>query len=161
LPPDHESAMLRTIIDHLPLSVTVQDEHGRFLLVNNLAAATMEMPADALVGRSPADLLPPQEGANRREWELHLLKDGRPITAEEPVVSPDGERVWRIKHQPVRVGEQVVLVSSSIDITEFRQTERELADRANIDKLTGLPDRALMQRHVETIIRNDDGKLKF
>lgn len=153
--------MLRRVIDHLPLSVTVQDEQGRFLLVNNLAAADMATTADALLGRSPSDLLPEQDGVSRREWELRVLEDGHAVTVEEPVASQDGERVWRIKHQPVQVGEQVVLVSSSIDITEFRLTERQLADKAHIDKLTGLPDRVLMQRHVESIIQNDDGKLRF
>ena len=153
--------MLRGVIDRLPLSVTVQDAQGRFLVVNNLAAAAIGMTADALISRSPADILPEQEAASRREWELGILREGRAITAEEPVSGPDGERVWRIKHEPVHVGEQVVLVSSSIDITEFRQTERELAESAHIDKLTGLPDRVLMQRHVESIIRSDDGNLRF
>ena len=48
-----------------------------------------------------------------------------------------------------------------MDITEFKQTERELGESAHIDKLTGLPDRVLVQRHVESIIRSDDGNLRF
>lgn len=153
--------MLRGVIDRLPVSVTVQDAQGRFLVVNQLAAAAIAMTADDLVGRSPADLLSEQEAASRREWELSVLQGGNAITAEEPVSSPVGEQVWRVRHEPVRVGEQVVLISSSMDITEFRQTERELGESVHIDKLTGLPDRVLMHRHVESIIRSDDGNLRF
>jgi c-di-GMP phosphodiesterase Gmr len=156
-----EAALLRGVIDRLPLGVTVQDAQGRFLVVNDLAAAALATSADALIGLSPADILPEPEAASRRAWELGVLQDGRAITADEPVPGPDGERVWRVRHEPVRVGEQTVLISSSTDITEFRQAERELAESAHRDKLTGLPDRVLMQRHVESIMRSDDGKLRF
>lgn len=153
--------MLRSVIDRLPLGVTVQDARGRFLVVNDLAAAAIGVTADALIGRSSADILPDQEATSRREWELSILQGARAITVEEPVASPDGERVWRVTHEPVRLGEQAVLISSSMDITEFKQTERELGVSAHIDKLTGLPDRDLMQRHVESIIQRDDGNLRF
>jgi c-di-GMP phosphodiesterase Gmr len=53
------------------------------------------------------------------------------------------------------------LISSSIDITEHKQIERELLERAHIDELTGLPDRILIQEHVEAIIRAEDGRRRF
>jgi diguanylate cyclase (GGDEF)-like protein len=53
------------------------------------------------------------------------------------------------------------LISSSIDITEHKQIERELLERAHIDELTGLPDRILIQEHVEAIIRTEDGRRRF
>src|SRR5215213_9744982 len=114
-----EVSMLRGVIDHLPLSLTVQDAQGRFLVVNDLAAAALGLPAKALINRSTTDILSESEAASRRDWELDLFQKGRAITAEEPILGPDGERVWRVKHEPVRVGEQVFLVSSCIDITEF------------------------------------------
>ena len=48
------------------------------------------------------------------------------------------------------------MISSSIDITEHKQIERELVERAHIDELTGLPDRILIQEHVEAAIARDD-----
>jgi c-di-GMP phosphodiesterase Gmr len=148
-----EATLLRGVIDRLPLGVTVQDAQGRFLVVNALAAAALDMTADALIGRSVADLLPEGEAASRRAWELSVLQDGRVITAEEPVGGPDGEHVWRVRHEPAQVGGQAVLISSSLDVTEYRQVDR--------DRLTGLPDRALLQRHVESIIRDDNGTVRF
>ena len=156
-----EASLLRGIIDRLPLGVTVQDAQGRFLVVNHLAATALAVSADDLIGRSPADILPEPEAASRREWEQSILQGGEAITAEEAVAGPDGERTWRVAHEPARVGEQDVLISSSIDITELKQAERELGESAHIDKLTGLPDRVLMQRHVEIDHPGDDGNLRF
>jgi len=154
-----EVSMLRGVIDHLPLSLTVQDAQGRFLVVNDLAAAALGLPAKALINRSTTDILSESEAASRRDWELDLFQKGRAITAEEPILGPDGERVWRVKHEPVRVGEQVFLVSSCIDITEFRGTGP--ADGAYIDKLTDLPNQVFMQRHVDSLIRNHNDNLRF
>src|ERR1700728_1498983 len=45
--------LFKEIIDLLPTSLTVQDEEGRFVLVNAVAAANLATPAEALIGRSP------------------------------------------------------------------------------------------------------------
>jgi diguanylate cyclase (GGDEF)-like protein/PAS domain S-box-containing protein len=156
-----DASILRSVMDRLPLSVTVQNADGRFLFVNDKAAAHLAMDADSLIGRSPTDFLPAPDAKSRREWELSLLDQGDPITGEETVPDQGFERIWRVTHTPIQHGDQKLLLSSSIDITEFKQTERELAESAHIDKLTGLPDRVLMHWHVDSIIRQDNGTSRF
>jgi diguanylate cyclase (GGDEF)-like protein/PAS domain S-box-containing protein len=156
-----ERALLKEIIDHLPISLTVQDESGRFLLANAMAAANLQTPPELLAGASPADFLPEQEAAYRREWEQNVIQRGETITVEGILSNPDGERTWLTWHKPVRALEQTLLISSSIDITEHKQVERELVERAHIDQLTGLPNRILIQEQVDAIIRNDDGSHNF
>ena len=152
---DHR--LLKEIIDHLPISLTVQDENGRFILANAMATANLAMSAEVLIGASPVDFLPKQEGANRREWEQSVIRQGKTITVEGNVSHQHGELTWLTTHKPVRILDQTLLFSSSIDITEHKRIERELVELVHIDELTGLPDRILMQEHVEAIIRNDDG----
>ena len=156
-----DAPILMTVMDRLPLSVTVQGEDGRFLYVNEKAAAHLAIEPESLIGRSPADFLSATDAVNRRDWELNILGQGDAIVAEETLPEQDGERIWRITHAPVQCGDQKFLVSSSIDITEFKQTERELAESAHIDKLTGLPDRVMMHRHVNSMIRHDNGTARF
>jgi c-di-GMP phosphodiesterase Gmr len=156
-----DGRLLKEIIDQLPISLTVQDEDGRFILANAMAAANLAMPAEALIGASPADFLPEQEAASRREWEQHVVRQGETITAEASVPGEDGERTWLTSHKPVRLFDRALLISSSIDITEHKQVERELVKRAHIDELTGLPDRILIQEQVEAIINGDDGRRRF
>ena len=45
---DAELGILRDVFRMLPAGVTVQDEHGRFLLVNDAAAAQLGMAAGAV-----------------------------------------------------------------------------------------------------------------
>ena len=44
---DSELSILRDVFRLLPTGVTVQDEHGEFLLVNDAAAALLQMAAAA------------------------------------------------------------------------------------------------------------------
>src|ERR1700704_6575001 len=44
--------LLAQIVDHLPIALTVQDHHGRFILVNAAAAANLDIPENAANGRS-------------------------------------------------------------------------------------------------------------
>src|SRR5437879_10714455 len=73
-----ELDILRDVLRMLPAGVTIQDEHGEFLLVNDAAAAQLR------IGGEPT--APPSQGLNqRRETGLELLRRGRPAVAEEHI----------------------------------------------------------------------------
>jgi len=149
--------LYRALIDLLPISLTVQDEDGRFILVNAVAATNLAMTATELVGSSPADFLPPEEAAQRREWEIGLMQSGTPLTTEDRFADPAGERTWLTTRKPVHILDRKLLMSSSLDISDRKQAEDELARRAYFDDLTGLPNRTLIEERVEEAIRRDDG----
>ncbi len=159
--PHQDDDLLKKIIDELPISLTVQDDSGRFILANASAAANLAMPAELLIGASPADFLPEQEAASRREWEQNLIRQNETVTVETNVCDQQGEHTWMISHKPVRILDRTLLISSSIDITERKQVERRLVERSHIDKLTGLPDRVLIQERVEAIVGNDGDRRRF
>src|SRR5207302_9522139 len=48
-----DSRMLKEIVDQLPISLTVQEDNGLFILVNAVAAAHLTMQVVALIGASP------------------------------------------------------------------------------------------------------------
>jgi c-di-GMP phosphodiesterase Gmr len=156
-----DRALYRELIDLLPISLTVQDEDGRFILVNAVAAANLATPAQDLLGSSPADFLPPEEAAQRREWEIGLMQSGTPLTTEDRYADPAGERIWLTSHKPVHILDRKLLMSSSLDISDRKQVEDELARRAYFDDLTGLPNRTLIERCVEEAIRRDEGQSRF
>jgi cyclic di-GMP phosphodiesterase Gmr len=166
LPPQADQGTMRTataparwleqIVDHLPIALTVQDHDGRFMLANATAAANLAIPVDALVGASPADFLPPTEAADRREWELDLIRSGKSSTVEEQVAGPLGEETWLTWRQPACIGDRTVLLTSSLDITARKEIENELMRRVNFDDLTGLPNRILIREHVDRILRDPE-----
>lgn len=152
---DHE--LLEVILDHLPISLTVQDRSGRFVLANAIAAADLAMSFERLIGRSPADFLSASEAQSRREWEESVIAGGKTITAEMRVQNADGERILLTSHTPVAIANNTLLISSSVDITARKEVERQLTERAHIDNLTGLPDRVRIEREVDGLIREHPG----
>jgi cyclic di-GMP phosphodiesterase Gmr len=155
------SLLLQEILDHLPIGVTVQDDKGRFILVNGTAAANLAMPADALLGASPADFLPAEEAVQRRQWEIDLIGTGKTVATEETTTDAGGDRTWLTSHLPLRVSGQSLLLSSSLDISERKQFERELARLAHYDDLTGLPNGMMFQKKVNQIIESNETVSRF
>jgi PAS domain-containing protein len=75
---DSELRILRDVLKLLPTGLTVQDERGDYLLVNDAAAAMLQMAAAAPAASQLTD---------RRETCLELLHSGRTAVLEEAVIS--------------------------------------------------------------------------
>src|SRR6202035_862805 len=86
-----ELSILRDIFRMLPAGVTVQDERGRFLLVNDAAALQL--------GIAAGDPLLSQELHHRRETGLELLRTGRPVVTEETVSNGPVKQVLLTAHR--------------------------------------------------------------
>src|SRR5882757_917040 len=86
-----ELNLLNEIIRMLPAGVTVQDEHGRFLLVNDAAAARLKVSAeDLLASPLPATA----EQTRRRETCIELLRADRAVVTEECVTNGHVRRTF-------------------------------------------------------------------
>jgi cyclic di-GMP phosphodiesterase Gmr len=120
--------LLEGLIEHIPVNLSVQDEHGQ-LLFNNGVAAAQESLAEF-------------DAANKL------------IETEENISGPAGERTFLTRRKPVRILDQPLLVSTSLDITERKKLENELIRRAYSDDLTGLANRAMIQEEVEKILQS-------
>lgn len=140
---DAELSILRDVFRLLPTGVTLQDEHGNFLLVNDAAAALLQMAAAA-----PA----PSQLSDRRETCLELLRSGCAAVVEEAVTSGTAKHVFLTSHRPARIAERNLLLSSSADITEQKAFEDALFRSAYYDELTGLPTRRVIEHRVNTLL---------
>src|ERR1700681_3899729 len=143
---DSELRILRDVFRLLPTGVTVQDERGDFLLVNDAAAALLQMAASA-----PA----PSQANDRRDTCLELLRSGRPAVLEESITAGAAKRVFLTSHRPIRVAERNLLLSSSADITEQKAFEDQLFRSAYYDELTGLPTRRGIEHRVNTLLQRE------
>jgi cyclic di-GMP phosphodiesterase Gmr len=143
---DSELGILRDILKLLPTGVTVQDESGDFLLVNDAAAALLQMAASA-----PA----PSQLTDRHETCLELLRSGRAAVLEEAVTSGSAKHVFLTAHRPIQIADRTFLLSSSADITEQKAFEDALFRSAYYDELTGLPTRRVIEHRVNTLLAHD------
>jgi len=156
-----ELSMLREIVRMLPASVTVQDENGNFLLVNDAAAAQFNTPAADLIATPPELAFSSKEANRRRDDGIDLLRSGRSAVAEEGATDGRGGRVYLTSHRPVHISDKKLLLSSSVDLTDQKATEQELFRRAFFDELTGLPTRRVIEAHVTALLRREGPPGRF
>src|SRR5712692_8366934 len=152
---DTELSVLRDVFRLLPGGVTVQDEQGRFLLVNDAAAAQLGI---AVGGPAAPDS---NELTHRRETGLELLRAGRCAVIEESVTGSEGKRTLLTAHRPVRIADRHLLLSSSADISEQKAIEAQLFRSAYYDELTGLPARRVIERRTNSLLQRDETQARF
>jgi c-di-GMP phosphodiesterase Gmr len=149
-----ELNLLNEIIRMLPAGVTVQDEQGRFLLVNDAAAAQFRIPAEELLAAS-APSLSTKELDHRRDTCIELLRADRAVVTEERIVNGHTHRTFQTTHRPVCIADTKLLLTSSADLSEQKAVQDELFRRAYYDELTGLPTRRVIERHVNDLLHED------
>jgi cyclic di-GMP phosphodiesterase Gmr len=152
---DTELSILRGVFRMLPAGVTVQDEQGRFLLVNDVAAEQLGIAVDGPAAPDSKEL------THRRETGLELLRTGRPAVAEEWVTDGEAKQLLLTAHRPVRIGDRNLLLSSSADISARKALEDQLFRSAYHDELTGLPARRVIENRTDNLLQNDEPHGRF
>jgi diguanylate cyclase (GGDEF)-like protein len=147
-----ELALLKDVFRMLPSGVTVQDEHGAFLLVNEMAARQLGLSEH---GEPRAD----SPALNsRREAAGELIRADRSAVVEERGAGGQNGQTGQIlltAHRPLRIGERTVLVSASADITGQKAFEDQLFRSAYYDELTDLPTRRVIEHRANVLLRQD------
>jgi diguanylate cyclase (GGDEF)-like protein/PAS domain S-box-containing protein len=152
---ESELSVLRDVLRMLPAGVTVQDEQGRVLMVNDAAAAQLGMTA------GEPSVLASKQSSDRREHALELLRTGRAVVAEESVATHHGKQVFLTAHRPVRIDNRNLLLSSSTDISEQKAVEDYLFRSAYFDELTDLPMRRVIEHRARSLIEHDGPRARF
>ena len=151
-----ELSILNEIVRMLPAAVTVQDERGQFLLVNEAASAQFMTPAQDFLRASAA--MPSSTSAldKRRDSGDQVLRSGRSLVAEERVADSRGDRIFLTAHRPVRIADRNLLLSSSADLVQQKAVEDALFRRAYYDELTDLPNRRVIEKRANDIIHRGE-----
>ncbi|MGH6740541.1 MAG: putative bifunctional diguanylate cyclase/phosphodiesterase, partial [Bradyrhizobium sp.] len=138
----------------LPAGVTVQDADGRFLIVNDTAAAQLGI-ADG--GRPEAS---PHLDQRRKAGHDHF-RTGRAGVTEECIENGKARQVLLTSHRPVRIGGRDLVISSSADISEQKAFEDQLFRSAYYDELTDLPSRRVIEHRTNSLLRGGSEHGKF
>jgi c-di-GMP phosphodiesterase Gmr len=127
--------LLNSIIELLPVGVTVQTKDGSIMLANREASAL----SGAAAAGGPSE---PIDG-------------GAAITTAERLVQAAGataERTLLICERRVHILGRSLVLSTALDFTARKAAERELSQRAYFDELTGLPNDALAHEQVRQLL---------
>ncbi len=149
IPPE----MLEHLLELFPVALTVRAADGRLIMANREAAGSPGLALGEAAHRRSKDERP----ADRKPFPDPQPQRAGPgeelVCIEETMPGSSPERTLLTTYRSARIGNESLLLSASIDITEQKRVERELARRALVDDLTGLGNRTHLQQHLEEAIR--------
>ncbi len=121
---------LETVIEALPVSLTIKDRQGRYLLSNKVFEEASGLSKDRLLGSTADDLFPPSMAEQIREHDSVLLNGTQMVRYENFRMRRDGSRR---DHLVTKVplldasGEPEAILTLAVDISEQKAMQRELA----------------------------------
>ena len=127
--------LLQTVIDNLPVPVTVADLDGAAILANRASLAITCLTARAYLGSTYEDLLTSEQAAQARSDAEAVLERWEPIETTSHVTLPDGqEHTLRVARFPVSTpsGDPAGVGCISVDVTEELARVRRIAQLAAI-----------------------------
>ena len=143
-----ERSELRSLVDHTPVLVSMQDREGRINLINHAFAAILGRREEDVLGKSLSEAFPPQLAAQVLEANQQVLAKDLPVKIEIELPHTDGDtHTYHLVKFPLRWldTEQTFGVGGiALDITDQKKAEEKVRHAAQHDPLTGLPNRALI-----------------
>ncbi|HET7776028.1 MAG TPA: diguanylate cyclase, partial [Azospira sp.] len=122
-----QSSLTEMILDTLPVAVFVKDEDGRYLVMNEAAAAFVGHDKHAVVGKTDFDLFQPNVAARMRQDDIKALAAKKVTGREEKHTTPKGERYLLAYKRGVNLSGRRLLIGSATDISDRKQAEHLLA----------------------------------
>jgi PAS domain S-box-containing protein len=123
-------ALLRSVIDAVPATISVKDLQGRYVLVNNAFAEFHDKPAVWFNGRTAGDLYSPEQLSQAEGREAEVIASGQPSALyENERQDADGHKTtWLASKAPLRddAGNVKYVATVSVEITDRKLAEEKL-----------------------------------
>ncbi len=123
-------ARVRAIFDHAPVSITLKDREGRYVLANKWIEERSGIGFEHLRGRTIAEVLGSTEASEFHATDQKVVHSGKVNVREEVFPFDDQKRLIRTTRFPVRDqdGEVVGTGAFSEELTGQRQVETALRE---------------------------------
>ena len=128
-----QRTLLRGIIDHAGLLITLKDATGRYLLANEGFCRRHELPEAALIGHTDAEVFPDADGLDAREAEARSTGFSR-VEEDDPLLGRGRLATVRFL-LPGNAPDQSLLCTVAHDVTELRDLESRYRQSLKMEAL--------------------------
>ena len=141
----HEQEVFyRTLVNSLPMAAYARSarphNRGQYVVWNQVAAQTMNLPTEQALGRQPHEVLPAEVAQRADEQDEHVVQTDATQVYEDVVFhTAQGDRIVNLIKTPVhRIdGELDHILSIAIDVTEQREAAEQLRLASRVIDETG------------------------
>ncbi len=130
---DAEIFLLKSLLDHVPMSIYWKDSAGTYLGQNAYAANKMREVGfeDQVVGKNDFELYPKSVAESYRLNDEQVMSLKKELAIEEPVTTPKGDLVQLSTKKPLYDQNEVLVgvVGMTRDITDRKRREALEAER--------------------------------
>ena len=122
------AALLRAIVRHAPMDITLKDTAGRYLMVSRQFERLFGLTDDAVRGKTAHDIFPRPVADAFRRGDREVLETAAAIERQDVVPLADGDHTFHSVKFPIRdrAGEVTAIAYIATDITERMRTEAAL-----------------------------------
>jgi len=142
----------------LPDIAFILDKEGRYIDVFGVNARLLYAPAESILGKRVADVLPTDVSEQVMHVIHKTLASGEPQSLRYTLEVPAGIRHFEARTAPMSEDEVAWI---SVDITDRRLAEEEIEHLAFYDPLTQLPNRRLMIEHLAQALAHGQRNHQF
>ncbi len=125
-------ARLRAIFDHAPVTISLRDIDGRYVMVNRRFQEIFGLPEEEIIGRRPQQFYPARFIDEIARAIEQVRRTKSTVISEEGAPTIFGERRYLTTRFPIidDIGTLSGIGSISVDVTEQRAAEAALRDSA-------------------------------
>jgi len=128
---------LQKILDNSPAIIFLKDTEGRYLYVNAQFGKLTVLTPEQILGKTDAEIFPPEQAAAFRANDLKVLQTGVALEFEEGAHHLDGLHTSIVAKFPLRntEGEVYAICGIATDITERKSLEAQLRQSQKMEAI--------------------------
>jgi PAS domain S-box-containing protein len=122
--------LIQALIENTTSVVFFKDIGGRITYINSRPEHTLQIPEAGLLGKTAAEIWPPEIAGPIEENDRKVLESGRPMEIEEMIRLEDGDHWFLTTKFPIRdAAEHIIGIGGmSADITRRKVAEQKLQE---------------------------------
>jgi PAS domain S-box-containing protein len=122
-------SLFRQFMAYSPVTAFIKDQSGRYVYVNPLVEQLFNRQSAEWIGKTDAELFPPDIAQSIQDNDRTVLTSGQPVEVIEVEPREEGDRCYLSFKFPLTDAKGNPLIAgTSLEITKWRQTEAALRE---------------------------------